>query len=248
MTALEIVGEGESLQEAREQVESKIRSIKGPFLRSEAIISDGKPETTRSVAQTTGEAFEKARKDVPTDAEVLDKKVCLSAEQKEITVEALDEQNARKQAKERIDETATLTSATLVSPSKKGVLGIGRKPSVYKIQVFQPAVVEITYKQKAKIVTSVVTPAERLPEFEKLMVELISIGVAQGYLGEGPGFHPNGKGMESGKNIRARRIGEELYEMGGQGLMKLAWNIVRESAADEKHLEYAWNGIGGWLA
>jgi len=30
--------------------------------------------------------------------------------------------------------------------------------------------------------------------------------------------------------------------------MKLAWNIVRESAADEKHLEYAWNGIGGWLA
>jgi hypothetical protein len=249
MTTLEIVGEGESLAEAKEQVESKILSIKGPFLRSEKIISDGKPKTIRSVAQMVEEAFEKARRDVPTDEEILEKKVYLSPEQKEFTVEALDEQDAKKLVKERIDDTASLRSVALASPGRKGMLGIGRKPSVYKIQVFQPAVVEITYKKKAKIVTTVVTPGDRLEEFQRLIAELISIGVTQGYLGIGPGFHPEGGGMESRKNIRARKIGEELYEMGGKDLMRLAWHIVKESHApvDEKHLEYAWMGIGGWL-
>lgn len=247
MTTLKIVGEGESLAEAKEQIESKIVSIKGPFLRSEKIISDGKPETIRSFAQTVEEAFEKARRDVPTDGEVLDKKVCLSSEQKEFTIEALDEQDAKERAKEMIDDTASLRSVELASWGRKEMFGIGKKPNVYKVQVFQPAVVEITYKKKAKIVTTVVTPDDRLEEFERLIAELISIGVTQGYLGEGPSFHPEGDGMASSKNIRARKIEEELYDMGRKDLMKLAWHIVKESRADEKHLEYAWKGIGGWL-
>lgn len=249
MTTLKIVGEGESLAEAKKQVKRKILSIKGPFLKLDSkIISDGKPKTIRSVAQTVEEAFEKARKDVPTDGGVLDKKVYLSPEKKEFTIEALDEQDARKRAKERIDDTASLRSVELVSPGRKGVLGIGRKLSIYKVQAFQRAVVEVTYKKKAKIVTTVVTPGDRLEEFERLVTELISIGVTQGYFGKGPGFYPEGHGMESRKNIRARKIGKELYEMGGRDLMKLAWHIVKESPADEIDLEHAWTGIGGWLA
>ncbi|WP_309493143.1 hypothetical protein [Candidatus Hecatella orcuttiae] len=248
MTTLKIVGEGESLAEARKQVKREILSIMGPLLKLDSkIISDGKPKTIRSVAQTVEEAFEKARKDVPADGEVLDKKVYLSSGKKEFTIEALDEEDAKKRAKKRIDDTASLRSVELASPGRKGVFGIGRKLSIYKVQVFQRAVVEIIYKKKAKIITTVVTPGDRLEEFERLVTELISIGVTQGYFGKGPSFYPEGRGMERRKNIRARKIGEELYEMGGKDLMKLAWHIVKKSPADEIDLEHAWINIGGWL-
>lgn len=94
-------------------------------MRSDKIVSNGKPKTIRSVAQTVEEALEKAEGDLPNDAEVIDKKVYLSPDRKEFMIEALDEQDVGEKTKERIGNAASLKSVELVSLGRKGMFGIG---------------------------------------------------------------------------------------------------------------------------
>jgi uncharacterized protein (DUF433 family) len=80
---------------------------------------------------------------------------------------------------------------------------------------------------------------------DDLIAELIRIGQGPGYL--------RSKGdlteFESGNNIRARDIGEELARRGGIELMRTAHAQIRVALGGgiSRELEYAWDGIGGWL-
>jgi hypothetical protein len=138
-----------SLEEAREQI--KTRMPTGLQLLSETVISDGKPKSARAVAETIEAAMAKAQEEVPHDAEVVEKKQVAAPEHKVVTVEAFDEQAARQEASSGIPRTATLNALTLVRPGSKGFLGIGKKPNQYEAEVFHQAVVEITYKEQARV-------------------------------------------------------------------------------------------------
>jgi hypothetical protein len=46
---------------------------------------------------------------------------------------------------------ARVTRVTLINPGRKGFLGIGKRPDCYEVQIAQQAVVQIYYKEKAKI-------------------------------------------------------------------------------------------------
>ncbi len=140
--------EAESLEEARKQVQS--RMPQGFRLLSENVLSDGKPKTVKTSADTEEAAFAKAQSEIPTNADVLEKKELYSLGQQVIAVEASDEQSAMRQIKK--DRNATILGPLkLVTLGKKGFLGIGRKPNQYEAEVVQQAVVEVTYRTKAKV-------------------------------------------------------------------------------------------------
>jgi hypothetical protein len=138
-----------SLEEAREQIRSRIPT--GLQLLSETVISDGKPKTARAVAETTEAALAKAQDEIPHGAEVVEKKEVAAPESKVVTVEAFDEQSAREEVSSGIPRTATLNALKLVRSGSKGFLGIGKKPNQYEAEVFHHAVMEITYKEQARV-------------------------------------------------------------------------------------------------
>jgi hypothetical protein len=149
MTERIIEIEAESLEEARELVKSQIPE--GLCLLSEKVISDGKPKTVKAFADTSKAAFAKAQSELPANASVLEKKELVAPEQKVITTEAFDEQSAKAQVGNQIGNSAIIKALKLTTSGKQGFLGIGKKPNQYNAEIFQQAVVEITYKTKAKI-------------------------------------------------------------------------------------------------
>lgn len=149
MTEQIIEVEADSLEEAREQLKSLIPE--GLHILSEQVVSEGGLKTAQAVAEITEEAFAKAQSEIPINAVVLEKRELTAPEEKVITVEAFDEQGANQEARRQIANTAIIRSHKLVLAGKKGLLGIGKKSNQYETSVFQQAVVEITYKMKAKI-------------------------------------------------------------------------------------------------
>jgi len=86
-------------------------------------------------------------------------------------------------------------------------------------------------------------PSSRL-EAERLIEELIGIGQKDGYLSERPG----GQFDSHCHNTGARRIGQQLNELGGLDLMMAARQRIRKKLgmALMSHLDYAWSNIGQW--
>lgn len=145
--------EADSLEEARNEVMSQTPA--GLQLLSETIISDGKPGSFNGVAETIEAAFAKVQSEIPDDAFDLEKKELIAPARKVITVEAFDEDSATMEANRQIPENAVIESLKLTNSGRKGFLGIGKKPNIYEAEVFQHAMVEIAYKQKAKITARV---------------------------------------------------------------------------------------------
>lgn len=85
-------------------------------------------------------------------------------------------------------------------------------------------------------------PAEMANEVQKLMDELINIGIKEDYLSEFPG---NGYNAQC-RHVRTRMIGKRLDEIGGNPLMQWAYAKVRKKAGKvpASHLEYAWHEVG----
>ena len=83
-------------------------------------------------------------------------------------------------------------------------------------------------------------------EFDQLTAELIKIGKTDEYLT----VEPSNKFNDDKRNIRAREIGLRLNEMGGKKLMQHAYSKVKTALGrvTARELEFAWDGIGEWLA
>ncbi|MEA5077176.1 MAG: hypothetical protein VB013_01280 [Anaerolineaceae bacterium] len=81
-------------------------------------------------------------------------------------------------------------------------------------------------------------------EVERLLNELVQIGIHEDYLSERPG----GSFNIQCRNVRTREIGKRLSELGGLNLMNWAFTKVKKRAgkALASHLEYAWEGVGEW--
>ncbi|MBI4928179.1 MAG: hypothetical protein HY835_10470 [Anaerolineae bacterium] len=91
-------------------------------------------------------------------------------------------------------------------------------------------------------------PGDKRDEVEKLLAELVQIGVREDYLSERPGAGFN----TQCRHIRARAIGTRLNDIGGLALMEYAQRTVRRKTGKQgrtlaDHLEYAWAEIGDWM-
>ena len=167
--------EAESLEEARKQVKSQIPH--GLSILSEKIILDGKPKTAKGVAETMEEAYAKAQNEVPNGADVVEKKELANPERKAVTVEAFDEQSARTQVGNQSGSAAIVKGIKLVTSGSKGFLGIGKKPNQYEVEIFQQAVVEITYKTKTKVSVKIGKEEETRRGDGTILGDVISKGV-----------------------------------------------------------------------
>jgi hypothetical protein len=145
--------EGNSLTEARNKLTSLIP--KGLEVLKESIISDGKIKTVKSVGSSKDDAFLKAQAKLPPDAEILKKDVLSEPEDKEWIFAAIDEEAANAAAKSdiagRFGANSRIKNVSLIAPAKKGILGVGKKPAQFKVDIITPAVVKISYKSKSRI-------------------------------------------------------------------------------------------------
>ncbi|MCX6053500.1 MAG: hypothetical protein NTZ74_01020 [Chloroflexi bacterium] len=87
-------------------------------------------------------------------------------------------------------------------------------------------------------------PPESKKEVQDLLNELIRIGTKEDYLSEFPG---NGYNAQC-RHLRTRLIGKRLDEVGGNELMKWAYQRISKKAGKipASHLEYAWHEVGHW--
>lgn len=89
-------------------------------------------------------------------------------------------------------------------------------------------------------------PSQNRAEVEKLIDELINIGIKEDYLSERPG---GGYNIQC-RHVRTREIGLRLSELGGLRLMNHAFSKVKQKAGKvpASHLEYAWESVGEWVS
>jgi hypothetical protein len=144
--------EAENLEEAREQIKAQIPE--GLQLLSERVIFDGRPKVTAR-ADSLEAAYAEARKRLPADAVILEKRELASPESLTIVVESADDifalWDARKQAREKFGDGAVAKEIKLMVAGKKGFLSNKKTKNLYEAEIFRPACVEITYKARAKI-------------------------------------------------------------------------------------------------
>lgn len=260
--------EADSLKAAWAEAEIKIpASFK---LVSEEVLSDGKRKNAEGVADTVEEAFKEARKKVPADAEILGEKERILPSKNILETQALDEETARSQMKKEIHKTGRIDNIRLKTPARKGFLGIGKKLNTYEAEVFQPAVVAVGYRSRARIRVTI----SEMTETERLVTELIKIGQTEGFLTMPADSHICGRcgsrvvkkgrqvecaycGLKQNRghfnkdyrHIRAREIGTRLNDEGGMDLMQEACETIRAELGGSigRELEAAWAHIGGWL-
>lgn len=141
--------EAKSLEEARKKILNQLPDDLD--IISEDVISDGQPKTKKGVAETLEAAFKKASENLPSDSTILDKKVISNPEEQTFNIDEFDENAAKSKAIGQITDSQTFRGISLETMGKKGFLGIGKKPNTYKIAIWQNAVVEVRYAQKAVV-------------------------------------------------------------------------------------------------
>ncbi len=141
--------EGESLEEVR--AEAKAKTPPGLFILQEKVLADGKPMTSAWTADTVEEASAVAKRNVPAGKTIVGETLTVSPGRKAIDVQAWDQASAEAKIKELIPSMNRLESLVMKIPGRKGVLGMGKTPNTYSASVFQPAIFEVYYKEKARI-------------------------------------------------------------------------------------------------
>ena len=139
--------EAENLELARQELKTRLPS--GWFVQSEQVLSDGRPQTSRGMAEADDEALAKTKAGLPPDTAILETKTVQNAGTRTITVEAETESAARAKLQTQLGSTDILKSFQAGLPGKKGFLGIGKTLDQFQAVVLRQAIVEITHKKKA---------------------------------------------------------------------------------------------------
>lgn len=100
-----------------------------------------------------------------------------------IDVEAFDEQTARGQAKVAMSSMETIVEIRLKTPGKKGILGLGKKPNVYKVEV-------LCWDSLLEIIMSDCDATEYRSQAYKLLRESFSIADEEASPGVGIRVRP----------------------------------------------------------
>jgi hypothetical protein len=142
--------EWDTLDGARQQIKEQLDNL-GLWVFNETVESDGRPKTVKGTGDSYPTAISSARSKVPRNAHVLEEKEVVSPSEKSLEIEAPDEASARKKVGHQLYNDAYIERITTKSERKNGILGIGKKDPVYKIDIIQPSVAEIKYAMKARI-------------------------------------------------------------------------------------------------
>ncbi len=225
-----IAVEAVSVEEALSQIESE--APKGYEVLQTEIESDARADNITTSAPTTDSAFGKARHKLPRGAIITDEAELRQPGSESITVEAPDEATARAQVEGNIEDGTKIQFLKLESEGSSGFLGIGKKPRLYRAQLFHPAVVRLSYQVRAKVNATLMS-REAAEQARAAVQELIGLF---DQAGEAP--------IE-----QIRMVGVRLESAGGVELMLAAHTLLlKERPRAKRALEQAWDGIGAWIA
>jgi len=165
-----------SLNEAKKQAMSQVPT--GFEVISESVVSDGKPRKL----SFSGDTLEAARVQVklPDGANGLKREeIPPSRKNAKVVVEAFDEARAIAEARTKALADGhphfELGKVTQTTPPKSGLLGLGKKPGEYEVEISEsvPASVDVEYSLMASIVVKAADPAaasemtgKRIPKIE----------------------------------------------------------------------------------
>ncbi len=138
----------ETVTEAMESIKKQIPP--GWFIRSS---TEKKPldQKTRCTADTLEEALNKARGTMGINAVKKKETIVREPILKKERVTAFTEEEARRKMNGISDEAIRLVGVELIETGKKGLLGMGKKPNMYELQLLYQAIVEIEYRSMAEI-------------------------------------------------------------------------------------------------
>lgn len=158
--------EAPSLEDAMKQIEGQVGE--GQRVITHTILADGKVHTARGGAESIDEAFEDAQKRVPAGAEEVDRTVATFPGVRYVEVVAFDEAAARTLAHGQLQRTEAVRTVEQTEPGAKGFLGLGKKPNRYRAEIRQQALVDISYRQQARVSAVIGEPGRTSAEVAKL--------------------------------------------------------------------------------
>lgn len=146
---MDLTIEADTLDEANQQLTEQIPE--GEFILFKKIESDGRPVTISATDTTTHDAYAKAEALVPKGATVIERRDIRQRRTRFVERAAVDEADARKLAGQQGAAGSSVRSVTLTQPGRSGVLGFGRRLPQWRIEIEEPAVVEVLHRSPARI-------------------------------------------------------------------------------------------------
>ena len=111
----------------------------------ELILCYGRVENIEASADTVEEAFTKAQGKVPAGAKIETQNIKIAPKRVTLQVQGDNEESAGK------GKAEVIASVSLLTKGRRGFWGLGKTPNVYEVVIFQPAVVELRFRERAKI-------------------------------------------------------------------------------------------------
>ena len=115
----------------------------------ETVLSRGHVGTVEAIADTVDEAVIEAKSKFPAEAELEAQKTLTEPQRVVLRVKGDDEESARKAITPKKAEI--IVSISLYRKGRKGFLGFFKSSNVYEVVVFQQAIVEVRFREKARL-------------------------------------------------------------------------------------------------
>jgi len=107
------------------------------------VLCYGETQTIEKVADTVEEAIVNLKKEIPEKAQIVVQEVKVTPERFSLKKKA--------ESDIKTDKVTIIESMVLCKKARKGFWGFFKRPNLYNAEIFRRAVVEITFREKAKI-------------------------------------------------------------------------------------------------
>lgn len=172
----ELEARGESVEDAR----SRIRELvpQGMSILSEEVVCDGRPQVLSGDGDSLDLAFQNALSSARADAEVIERKTLREPRTTTRCVATYEEAAASQHIQKEIGANGRVTNVHIKTRGRSGILGIGKKPNVYEVEILEPASVEVRVKPPAVVRATAGWPRMRkasalAPKFMAAMEALV---------------------------------------------------------------------------
>ena len=181
---VEFVFEDDTVEAALERAAAEVPSRREgkALIRTDQVVSDGKPKIRQFPGVTIEAAIASTKASLPAGAVLLNQRTIQEPTSETIELEAEDRESASKLFEQRRGTSSAFVWGVkeLMAPQKK-LFGLIRSKGKYQANLTTPAIIEITYKEKA-LVRVVVKfappppppPAPKTPSFLVLPADVIA--------------------------------------------------------------------------
>jgi hypothetical protein len=159
----------DSMEDARDRIKTQIPE--GYSILDFLIFKKDKLQHADAYGQTQDAAFNEAKKKVPAGATIVACVIKQQAQRKSFDVflnSVHGEEDAISKARQMSDEPFFVNNVVLVHRSRKGLLGIGEKPSQWAVEITTMCLAQVTFKDKVKVTLTISTYPHSILTVDKM--------------------------------------------------------------------------------